>query len=157
MAEQDLAAIGDRSVMAQLMELALNDLPLEFLPQASPDQGGVPDSRPEAAWRRAISSQQAAKLGPTLDGDSDSELETWRIRACDYCLVYREPTTVEHTEAGLHGVILGFVVLRVLEATEMASMGVKLSGPAAAATPTVPRLVRTPAKPDVGSAGQLDP
>lgn len=135
LAEQDLIGIGDRSIIAQLLDIAANDLPLEFLPKPNPDQGGVEGRQPPLAWRRGTRSAQTMALGQTLDGHSDNEVENWSDRSCDYYLVYREPRFEEHSEAGMHGRILGFVVVRVLQQADLALMGRIPPEPAPELTP----------------------
>ncbi|NIK56832.1 hypothetical protein [Kribbella shirazensis] len=132
MAEQDLAGVGDRSVIAELLDIAATDLALEFLPTPNSDQGPVAGREPPVAWRRGIRRHNTAQLGPTLDGASDSEFEDWRSRACDYYLIYREPTTEEYAKAGLQGRIMAFAVVRVLHQGDLARMAPSISRPGAA-------------------------
>jgi hypothetical protein len=118
MAQVDLLGIGDPTVIAELIDLALKDLDTEFLPPTTVDQGvsrGQPP--PGLAWRRGLTRDAAWDLHSVPAEVEDNST----YRACDYALIYRPPTASENLEASKGtGRKLDFVIIRVVPSQRFA-------------------------------------
>lgn len=115
MAQIDLQGIGDRAVMAELMNIATTELDEDFLPVTTDDQGTVrARPQPGVAWRRGLRRDTAWALAASEAPEDPSS-----NRACDYVLAYRPPDKTEIVNAAsADGRKLDFVVIRVLPARE---------------------------------------
>ncbi|RAX49505.1 hypothetical protein DQ353_09530 [Arthrobacter sp. AQ5-05] len=102
-AKEDLRAIGDSSVSAQIMEIADRDL----RPHADDAIEGQLVGATEARFRRCVwASELASYLSFELDG-----VDEFSNQACDHCLVYRELTVDEQINLQRNP---GVVIVRVI-------------------------------------------
>lgn len=102
-AKEDLRAIGDSSVAAQIMRIADRDL----RPHADDAIEGQLDGVTDGRFRRCIwVSELAGYLSFNLDG-----VDEFSNQSCDHCLVYRELTVDEQINLKQHP---GLVIVRVI-------------------------------------------
>lgn len=102
-AKEDLRAIGDSSVAAQIFQIANQDL----RPQADDAIEGQLDGATNARFRRCV---RASELAGYVSFDLD-DVDEFSNQACDHSLVYRELTEDEQINLKQQP---GLVILRVI-------------------------------------------
>ena len=112
-AEDDLRRIGDPIVMAQIIELAEQELSLE--PRSSSIEGAVPDV-PHVRWRRCVARSERRAFESYDTDERDGE---FRVVAHDYVVVYR---ALSSNEAIAQVRTEDVVVLRVLSNAQLLSL-----------------------------------
>lgn len=87
---EDLRAIGDSSVIAEILALALKEL---RRPPAESAIEGIVYEGPAPLWRRRA--VPLADLRTYESFDLDDDIDEFRCQACDYLLMYRDMTSDE--------------------------------------------------------------
>lgn len=88
-----LRAIGDSSVMAQILALARSEL--RRPPEVTALEGIVDPGPPPMWWRRAV---PLSELDAYESFDVEDDADEFRIQSCDYRLVYRDMTEEERIQ-----------------------------------------------------------